>query len=425
MKMRKSLLLLALSLLTATSVSAITFEALNDDGVTIYYKSVDSNTVQVTAKNTNEPNSYSGNVVIPAKVTYADTEYDVVGIYFEAFRDCADLISVTIPESVTYIQANAFYGCSSLTAIDIPASVTEIGNYAFYGCSSLTSLNLPDGLTEIAFSLCNSCTWLTSVTIPSGVVTIKSYAFANCSSLASISLPESIRTIECDVFVNTPMRYQSSGYWEDDAMYVGKYLILTLSDLPTDYTVKDGTIAIAENAFWGNSSLTKVTLPASLRSINGSAFSDCTALTDIELPDGLESLDGFAFSGCTSLTTATIPATVTSIGGWAFKNCTALESLSVVNAEPASIELGPDVFLNVPTSTCVLHVPVGCKALYQGLNQWKEFEVIVDGISGLGSINVDAAGSPSTPVYYDLMGRRVDHPTPGIYIRDGRKVLVK
>lgn len=58
-----------------------------------------------------------------------------------AFWGCSDLISITIPDSVTSIGYGAFYGCTGLTSITIPNSMTSIGNYAFYGCSGLTNIN--------------------------------------------------------------------------------------------------------------------------------------------------------------------------------------------------------------------------------------------------------------------------------------------
>ena len=45
---------------------------------------------------------------------------------------------MTIPDSVTSIEAGAFYWCSSLTYVTIPDSVTNIGAAAFWGCESLT-----------------------------------------------------------------------------------------------------------------------------------------------------------------------------------------------------------------------------------------------------------------------------------------------
>lgn len=61
-------------------------------------------------------------------------------ILYGAFSGCAELTSVTIPESVTSIGGRAFFDCSSLTNIAIPGSVTSIGYDAFRGCSGLTSI---------------------------------------------------------------------------------------------------------------------------------------------------------------------------------------------------------------------------------------------------------------------------------------------
>ncbi|MBQ2526610.1 MAG: leucine-rich repeat protein, partial [Bacteroidales bacterium] len=67
----------------------------------------------------------------------------------EAFRWCGDLISVTIPESVTSIGNDAFYDCENLASITIPEGVTSIGDGAFRGCKSLTSITIPEGVMSI------------------------------------------------------------------------------------------------------------------------------------------------------------------------------------------------------------------------------------------------------------------------------------
>jgi len=58
----------------------------------------------------------------------------------EAFRDCINLISVIIPESVISIYYYAFQGCVNLTGVTIPKSVKFIDEGAFMDCTNLTSV---------------------------------------------------------------------------------------------------------------------------------------------------------------------------------------------------------------------------------------------------------------------------------------------
>ena len=67
-------------------------------------------------------------------------KYGVTNICYGAFRYCKNITSVTIPESVTIIDKYAFYSCSSLISITIPKSVMYIQNYAFAFCTGLTSI---------------------------------------------------------------------------------------------------------------------------------------------------------------------------------------------------------------------------------------------------------------------------------------------
>lgn len=66
------------------------------------------------------------------------------------FHTCPNVISVTLPSTLTEIGYRAFYNCSSLTSITIPAAVYSIGGQSFRGCTSLaevTIMRAADGLT--------------------------------------------------------------------------------------------------------------------------------------------------------------------------------------------------------------------------------------------------------------------------------------
>lgn len=75
-----------------------------------------------------------GEVQIPSSVSYRGKTYKVTQIAYEGFKDCNEITSVTIPNSMRDIYLAAFENCSSLSSITIPESVTSIMAYAFNGC---------------------------------------------------------------------------------------------------------------------------------------------------------------------------------------------------------------------------------------------------------------------------------------------------
>ncbi len=85
---------------------------------------------------------------------------------------------------VKEIGMQAFIDCHNITSISIPESVTTISAYAFAGCKKLTSITLPSGLTTIKSAAFSDCTKLTSITIPSSVTTIGQLAFQDCTGLS-------------------------------------------------------------------------------------------------------------------------------------------------------------------------------------------------------------------------------------------------
>ncbi len=136
-------------------------------------------------------NKHGTTYTIPASVT-------IIGN--GAFKGCSNLTSVTIPSGVTSIGNNAFQGCSGLTSVTIPAGVTNIEMFAFQGCSGLTSVTIPAGVTIIGNEAFNGCSNLTSVTIPASVTSIGRCAFQSCSGLTSVTIPASVTDIMSGAF---------------------------------------------------------------------------------------------------------------------------------------------------------------------------------------------------------------------------------
>jgi hypothetical protein len=62
--------------------------------------------------------------------------------------------------------------------------------------------------------------------------------------------------------------------------------------------------------------------------LHGGAFKDCTSLTGITIPNGVTSIEEGTFDSCTGFTSVTIPASVTKIILRAFEGCTSLTSVT-------------------------------------------------------------------------------------------------
>ena len=190
--MKKILLLLTLSLCSLGAWAA----SFNSADGKLIFTITGTNEVSV-AKGTTAP---TGDLVIPASVTNNSTTYSVTSFGRNAFQNCSDLTSVTIPNSVTSIGGYAFQYCSSLTSVTIPNSVTSIGNYVFYGCKGLTSVTIPNSVTSIGDHAFRECKGLTSVTIPNSVTSIGGYAFRECSGLTSVVIGKSVTSIGNNAF---------------------------------------------------------------------------------------------------------------------------------------------------------------------------------------------------------------------------------
>lgn len=152
--------LLMMSLLTWFTSSA----AIKIGG--IYYR-LDSSTqtAQVTNSRDGEGyasfvmqnGDYSGNIVIPKKVTYEKVTYTVTAVGAYAFYRSRHMTSVRLPESLTEIGAHAFQECTGLTSFDFPESLTYIGFAAFSHCEGLKAIRLPNSLSSLdthAFASC-------------------------------------------------------------------------------------------------------------------------------------------------------------------------------------------------------------------------------------------------------------------------------
>ena len=99
------------------------------------------------------------------------------------FMLCPKLKEITIPETVTTIQAHAFEQCEKLGKVTIAknSELTSIGEGAFRSCTTLKSIVLPEGVTTIEKDAFFDCSKLSTVTLPASLTAIGDYAFDGCS----------------------------------------------------------------------------------------------------------------------------------------------------------------------------------------------------------------------------------------------------
>ena len=144
----------------------------------------------------------SGKLIQGCKGTVIPNGVTSIGQY--AFAICTGLTSIDIPNSVVSIGYYAFSGCTGLTTIEFPNSVASIEAHAFTGCEGLTSIGLPNSLKNIGDGAFSICSGLTSIDIPGSVTSIGARAFFSCTGLTSVIChAESVPKTGADVFYRT------------------------------------------------------------------------------------------------------------------------------------------------------------------------------------------------------------------------------
>ena len=103
--------------------------------------------------------------------------------------------------------------------------------------------------------------------------------------------------------------------------YVGTDIVI-----PSTYNGAEVT-RIENSAFKGNTEITSVTIPDSVKSIGAFAFHYCTALEGVSLGNGVKTVEDSAFYYCTSLENLDLGKSVEKIERYSFYNCTDLDTV--------------------------------------------------------------------------------------------------
>ena len=286
-----------------------------------------------------------------------------------AFESCTGLTNITIPNGVTSIDYGTFLNCTSLKTVNIPNSVNEIDIYAFEDCTSLKNVIIPTGVTSIDDRVFNGCASLTTITIPDTVTSIGDSAFKDCTSLASITIPNSVTSIDnsalsgCKSLAEIKVADQNVNYISVNGVLYNKnktsILCYPTGKKDANYKIIDGVTSIEYYAFQGRTNLKSITIPDSVTSIGENAFRDCTSLTSVTMPDSVISIGENVFRDCTSLTSVTISNSVSEIGEYAFEGCTSLKTVTIPNSVT---EIGNYAFSDCSSLTSIT-IPDGVTSI--------------------------------------------------------------
>ncbi len=272
-----------------------------------------------------------------------------IGENVERIPRISTLETVIFLDGATAVPNNAFSDCTELESVTLPNTIRVIGDNAFYNCTNLESINLPDSIIDIgryAFQNCNS---LTTVTTPSSDCYIDYRAFYNCTNLTTVNYNTYNGSIYYTAFENCPVKTLNIG---PGVTYIPKfYTVETV-------TFAEGAMFVPSEAFSNCARLKTVDLPDTIKSIEYNAFYNCDSLVNFEIPENVIYIGDRAFSYCDSLTEITIPKSVEQIQWYAFANC---DNLSVLNFNAKNCSVNSDSFYQCPIKT--LNVGAGVNKL--------------------------------------------------------------
>ena len=283
-----------------------------------------------------------------------------------SFGDCPKLECVSFPKSLERVSGN-FNGCSALKAIQFDSECkTKILSAAFANCTALKEVTLPAGTTceGAVFAGCTGlkkatigatrygtfagCSSLEEVIYQEGVTSFgkstfcKTGTYQDCTSLKKVYIPSTLTEWGETPFPDEIVKKiefsgpgkENFSFEKDGSIYnKDKTVLYYVSPSTKTIVIPASVTTLNPSAFAGFTKLTKVTFEegSKLTAISASCFANCTALKEITLPDTVESIGYNAFFGCTALQKIKLSSSLKSIGSSAFSSCSALESIDLPN----------------------------------------------------------------------------------------------
>ena len=197
----------------------------------------------------------------------------------------------------------------------------------------------------------------------------------------------------------------------------------------TSVTIPNSVTTIGGSAFSGCSALTSVTIPNSVTTIGEAAFYYCSALTSVTIPNSVTKIGSSAFSACRNLKILTFGSGLQSIGREAFSGCINITQISSEAVVPPTCRI--KALNGINKSECKLIVPKNSLDAYKQADQWKDFLLIEGSTTGITNTVYNNSGLADV---YTIDGTRrlskastdeINALPKGVYIVNGKKIIIK
>ena len=308
---------------------------------------------------------------------------------------------------------------SNIKIIMVAEGVTHIGNYAFSSSGNVTSIFLPTTLTSIGERGIEVCSSLTSVTIPENVKTIVQYAFQSCENLTSVSLPTTLTSIGQRAFASctnlTAVTLKSSPV-------IGSYAIPSSATVTMNLTAN-----AAGGAYWLTFYNQNYKFQADENTQIFKAALEGAGLTLTEL-----TTDKIVNAGKPVILKSTASPIVMTLTSTVSGNDFSSNSLEGVSAAAGKTAADPSTtfVLNNGTQGVGFYRLATGKTLGVGKAYLTYSGALAPEFLGFGNettaiSTIEKMRNVENETFYDLQGRRVAQPTKGLYIVNGKKVVIK
>ena len=201
------------------------------------------------------------------------------------------LSSLTVPQSVTTIAPNAFRGCANLFTVTLPEGLDTIERYAFMA-TPLRGLTIPRTVRYIGRGAFRSAFYLTAYDQP---------------GVADVVIQDAAVVIDRDAFAYAYMKSIDLG---SRLVSLGIQALGNCSKLNTEVVVPSSCQRMGDSCFVYCMQLPRVVIPEGIDTLGEATFRGCIQLTDFVLPSTVRRIGPLAFMECYRLGTFTSKATV-------------------------------------------------------------------------------------------------------------------